>query len=548
MLDQRVAVHVGHMHVDQCQGKGLAGAGGSKHGVQSGRTARHQGRPQLPLVQRFLQDAAVGGVVVDHQHLHAIHRLRLRQHRREGRAARQSEARGEMEGAAFAELAFHPDAPVHGFHQPAGDRQSQARAAEAARGRAIGLGERIKDELQLVGRNADAGIGHREMQPGSALGPRIESDVDHHLALLGELQGIADEIDDDLPQADRVPLEHVGHVGRHVASQLQPLLVGAGRQGVERVAQVIAQAEGDGIEVQPPRLDLGKIKNVVDNGQQRMGRFLHQLQIFALLDAKAGFQDEIGHADDGVHRRTDLVAHVGQEHALGAVCRFGCFLPLLHGFLGQDAVGLVPEDPLGADHVPVRVVDLRFQDVDVDLLAVRLAVFLDDVEDLTVLGDLAVVLAILFRQVSGEQVKIGLAEEFFNGLADGPAETLVGEGEAPLQILAKDIERQCLHQRVIKGLGITHRLFGLPLFRDVGVRAGHTVGLAVGIAQGNAAGDDPAVGAIFVSQAMFETIGRSAALEVGLDRRHGPRAIFRMEAFFPFVEAMLDLVVKIAKG
>ena len=54
----------------------------------------------------------------------------------------------------------------------------------------------------------------------------IAVDVDHHLALLGELDGVADQVDDDLPQPARVADQHVGHVGRNVAGQLQPLLLG----------------------------------------------------------------------------------------------------------------------------------------------------------------------------------------------------------------------------------------------------------------------------------------------------------------------------------
>ena len=37
-------------------------------------------------------------------------------------------------------------------------------------------------------------------------------------------------------------------------------------------------------------------------------------------------QSQLGHADDAVHRRADLVAHVGQELALGAVGGLGRFL------------------------------------------------------------------------------------------------------------------------------------------------------------------------------------------------------------------------------
>ena len=46
-----------------------------------------------------------------------------------------------------------------------------------------------------------------------------------------------------------------------------------------------------------------------------------------------GVQQQAGHADDGVHRRADLVAHVGQEGALGPRGGFGfCALGLLRLF------------------------------------------------------------------------------------------------------------------------------------------------------------------------------------------------------------------------
>ena len=58
-------------------------------------------------------------------------------------------------------------------------------------------------------------------------------------------------------------------------------------------------------------------------------------QIVALLRLQLRFERQLGHADDGVHRRANLVAHVGQELALRA-SRFFRFLlfdfQLLHQF------------------------------------------------------------------------------------------------------------------------------------------------------------------------------------------------------------------------
>ena len=43
-------------------------------------------------------------------------------------------------------------------------------------------------------------------------------------------------------------------------------------------------------------------------------------EVVALLRREPGLQREIGHADDGVHRRADLVAHVGEELADRPAC------------------------------------------------------------------------------------------------------------------------------------------------------------------------------------------------------------------------------------
>ena len=44
-----------------------------------------------------------------------------------------------------------------------------------------------------------------------------------------------------------------------------------------------------------------------------------RLGVAALEVVERGVQQQLGHADDAVHRRADLVAHVGQELALGTV-------------------------------------------------------------------------------------------------------------------------------------------------------------------------------------------------------------------------------------
>ena len=70
------------------------------------------------------------------------------------------------------------------------------------------------------------------------------------------------------------------------------------------------------------RFQLGKVKDVVDDGAQRIGGTINLGQVVLLLGIEVRFQAQAGQADDGVHRRADFMAHIGQESALGFVGGF----------------------------------------------------------------------------------------------------------------------------------------------------------------------------------------------------------------------------------
>ena len=62
------------------------------------------------------------------------------------------------------------------------------------------------------------------------------------------------------------------------------------------------------------------------NASSASARVLHRPQVVALLGRELGPQRQFGHADDGVHRRANLVAHVGEKLALGFRGFFGALL------------------------------------------------------------------------------------------------------------------------------------------------------------------------------------------------------------------------------
>ncbi len=194
------------------------------------------------------------------------------------------------------------------------------------RQRIVALRERREDALLLIGGDADAGVRDGKMQHHGIVVPIADSDANHDFARVRELDGVADQVDDNLAQANRVAHETIGHVGRHHRGQLDALVVGAEGKRVQDVAEVVAQAERGLVEIQLANLDLGEIEDVVQQGKQRIGRFLDEGQILALHGGQGGVERQLGHADDAVHRRADLVTHRGQESALGAVGGLGCLL------------------------------------------------------------------------------------------------------------------------------------------------------------------------------------------------------------------------------
>ncbi len=91
------------------------------------------------------------------------------------------------------------------------------------------------------------------------------------------------------------------------------------------------------------RLDLGEVEHVVDDHQKRLAGIADGFRIKALFLGQIGVHQQVRHADDAVHRRADLVAHVGEEGRFGAVGGFGAGLGLFE--IALDLLHLADVDP-----------------------------------------------------------------------------------------------------------------------------------------------------------------------------------------------------------
>ena len=167
--------------------------------------------------------------------------------------------------------------------------------------------------------------------------------------MVGELDGVAQQIDDDLAQPGLVADHGDGHLRPDMAGQLQPLPVRPGGEPLGRIAQAVVEVKDRGVQIELAGLDLGEVEHVVDQRQQGLARLLEGQQVLALVGGESRIEHEFGHPDDHVHGSADLVAHVGQEGAFRPTGRLGRLLGGAEGFgrallLGDVADGGL-EDP-----------------------------------------------------------------------------------------------------------------------------------------------------------------------------------------------------------
>ena len=90
------------------------------------------------------------------------------------------------------------------MRKTAHDGQAQTGSAELAGGRTIDLAEGREQQLPLVFRYPQAGIGNAEFENGGLPTPLDLAGANVDLSLCGEFQGVVDQVGEHLAQAARV--------------------------------------------------------------------------------------------------------------------------------------------------------------------------------------------------------------------------------------------------------------------------------------------------------------------------------------------------------
>ncbi len=91
--------------------------------------------------------------------------------------------------------------------------------------------------------------------------------MDRNRAVIGKLDRIGGQVQQDLPQPPRIAHQQLRGLGSDTAFEVQPLVRGALREFPQRVGHRMPQGEVDTLQVELACLDLGKVQNIVDESQ-----------------------------------------------------------------------------------------------------------------------------------------------------------------------------------------------------------------------------------------------------------------------------------------
>jgi hypothetical protein len=146
---------------------------------------------------------------------------------------------------------------------------------------------------------------------------RARAGAQRHAAFLGELDPIGEKIGENLAEAQRVA-DHRAD-GAQPILQIEPevLLLGPRLQQSVQILDQLPQVEGLRIELQLAGLDLGKVEDLVKQGEQGLARAQDRLDPPMMPRGQVvGAEQQLGHAEHAVHRGPDLVALTASCHGV----------------------------------------------------------------------------------------------------------------------------------------------------------------------------------------------------------------------------------------
>ena len=263
---------------------------------------------------------AIDVIVVDHQDM-----LATAERQGRGGEGRSLERRGawqrqlEPEAGTLARALLEAQSPAHQLDQPPRDRKPESGTAEAARGGGIALGKGLEQLGGLFFTDSDAGVIDLE-----AHAPRRQClDQQTDTPLLGELEGIGEQIEQHLTQTHRIAHDLLGQLGGAAVIEDDARAVHLRQQQVDHAIDGRVQFEGASFDAELAGLDLGEVEDIIHQPHQHFAAVAQAAGIAVRTALQRFGQQQLAHADHAIERGANLVAHGGQKLGLGATGLFG---------------------------------------------------------------------------------------------------------------------------------------------------------------------------------------------------------------------------------
>ena len=149
------------------------------------------------------------------------------------------------------------------------------------------------------------------------------SDDQAHSTFLGELDGVSHQVQQDLPQPRGISTD--GRRSSIAYFDVAGNVLLARAEAYQRLdfPDQIRQRKDDLLDTHLSSLNLAQIEDVVENCQEMLpvaANHLEMTRSILCCDSRCG--EQIDMSENRRHWRANLVAHVGEEFALGAVGGF----------------------------------------------------------------------------------------------------------------------------------------------------------------------------------------------------------------------------------
>jgi hypothetical protein len=226
------------------------------------------------------------------------------------------------------------------LHERAGNGEPEAGAALALGILALHLFERLADLVKRLGGNADAGVCDGEDHRGLMhMGAQRDA-----AAIAGEFYGVGEQVEHDLLHGAAVALH--GQPSANLLLHGDVLLFGLNGGQPQGFLDQRREIDGLAVDAHMARLDLRHVENIVDDVEQVFAAIVNIAGIFGIFRRADRSEhlilQDIGKAEDGVERRAQLMAHIGEEFGFRPV---GGLRTLFFGEIigvGVGKLGLLP--------------------------------------------------------------------------------------------------------------------------------------------------------------------------------------------------------------